>query len=133
MAERNQIQKAYWMDQAFPFQMRLDFPFQRDEVGEQVAVGNPYAFGICGRARREDYFDIVVFPDIVDRVRSGGVSGEDRMKLAKIQLGTFQISERPGTRVAHHDLGGDLPLYASDKRPAALKIQRQYVTAAEQP
>src|SRR5215467_1693260 len=95
-------------------------------------MGNPHAFWIGGRARGEDYFNIVIFLDMVHSVPVGGMSGKQGMKPAKIQHGDVHVSERTSDIVTNQKLCGDLCLYSTDQRLVALHIQRHHDYAAEQ-
>ncbi len=52
MAQRQQVQKAHRMHQAFVLEISLNFRFERRDIAENIAVGNYHAFGFGGRSRK---------------------------------------------------------------------------------
>ena len=54
MAQRQQIQEAHWMHEAFVLQIPADLFFERRDIRQHVAVRDHDSPGLGGSARGED-------------------------------------------------------------------------------
>ena len=60
VAEGNEVEEAYRVDQSFPAQVFLHLAFDRGDVGEQIAMGQAYAARfVCG-SRGVDDLDRII-------------------------------------------------------------------------
>jgi len=54
VTERQQVQKSHWKQRPGPASILLHFALDRNDIRQDVAMGDDHAFGFTGGARRED-------------------------------------------------------------------------------
>src|SRR5713101_8917825 len=67
VTERKQVQKSYWVNNAFVFEVLLNLRFERVDVGEHVSMGEAHAFRLGGSARSENDLGKVAVDDFLHR------------------------------------------------------------------
>ena len=90
VAQRDEIQEANRMKEAPPLNVFCDLSFQRQQVGEQIAMREQHAFRSRGRAGGENDFDESVFINTFKRVRLSGVRGDRFAKFIQTEERNIQ-------------------------------------------